>query len=223
MLKTRVLTLLTAGALILGVFCSMGAQVAQAEQPPSPSTGYFSAQPLSVDGVLYWPTLVVGDGPTFHYEAPTPLNGSQSYVFTQRHRWEGHGQENLEGGCLVGHWIDNKNVLTLSHCVEYPPTTTTTVPATTTTSTVPATTTSTTLAVVTTTVPEASTTTLAPTTTTSEAPTTTAATPTTTLPGDPELPKTGPPAVLLPLGLLGLGLIVLGIALLKYRSKRLVP
>ena len=133
---------------------------------------------LRVVGVKYAPTKVVGSGPTVHYETSdlvhpnlSKLTGS---IWTERNVWTGNGSENLpcEGGI---HWIDNKNVLTISHCLETPPptTTTTTTPSTTTTTTAPPTTTSTTVATTTTstsTTPEVTTTTEPPSVTTTTEP-----------------------------------------------------
>lgn len=89
---------------------------------------------ITVDGVEYEATKV--SGPTIHFETP---DINPQAAFTARHVWSGkHGAEHLpcEGGI---HWIDNKNLLTISHCLESP-TTTTVVPTTT---TVPSTTTTT--------------------------------------------------------------------------------
>jgi hypothetical protein len=108
------------------------------------------AGPITVDGVQYAATKV--SGPTVHYETP---DVNPSAASTGHHTWVGNGSENLP--CEDGiHWIDNANVLTISHCLEVPDETTTTVPETTTT--VPETTT-TTVAGATTTVPEETTTT----------------------------------------------------------------
>ena len=155
---------------------------------------------LRVVGVKYAPTKVVGSGPTVHYETSdlvhpnlSKLTGS---IWTERNVWTGNGSENLpcEGGI---HWIDNKNVLTISHCLETPPptTTTTTTPSTTTTTTAPPTTTSTTVATTTTstsTPPEVTTTTEPPSVTTTTAPPT-GSTSTTTCPIC--TPITDPPPV----------------------------
>ena len=99
---------------------------------------------LTVDGVTYSPTKSVGNGPTNHYETP---GANPSAAVSDRHEWTGNGSENLpcEGGI---HWIDNANVLTISHCLDVPETSTvppqSTVPETTTipeSTTVPETTT----------------------------------------------------------------------------------
>ncbi len=133
---------------------------------------------FTVDGVEYTAIKVVGSGPTVHYE--TPDVNPQS-AFTDRNVWTGNGSENLpcEGGI---HWIDNKNVLTVSHCYQgeaTPPTTSTSTtsttrpPPTTTSTTIPSSTTTTTVQVTTTTVSPTTTTTVAPTTTSTLEPTTT--------------------------------------------------
>ena len=112
---------------------------------------------LVVDGVAYEPTKV--SGPTFHYETPDS-NPTEAYLtgHVYEHVWAGNGSEHLpcEGGI---HWIANKNVLTVSHCLESPSSTTTTVPPSTTTS-----------------VMETTTTTESPTTTTTQGPSTTTTT-----------------------------------------------
>lgn len=76
---------------------------------------------LVVDGVKYSPTKITG-GAT-HYNTP---DVDPQVAYTERNTWVGNGSEHLpcEGGI---HWIDNANVLTVSHCLETPPTTTTTV------------------------------------------------------------------------------------------------
>lgn len=78
---------------------------------------------LEVDGVVYLESSH-GGAFTFHYETP---DTNPTLAFTQRHLWTGNGSENLpcEGGI---HWIDNKNVLTISHCLPYTQPTTTTIP-----------------------------------------------------------------------------------------------
>lgn len=116
-----------------------------------------SGPTLNVDGVEYSPTKIVGNGETHHYETP---DTNPTAAFTDRNTWTGNGSENLpcEGGI---HWIDNKNVLTISNCLETE-TTTTTVETTTTTE-----------AVTTTTEEETTTTTEASTTSTTEQETTT--------------------------------------------------
>lgn len=83
--------------------------------------------PITVDGVQYAATKV--SGPTVHYETPDTNPQAAS---TERHTWTGNGAENLP--CPYGiHWIDNANVLTISHCLPGETTTTTTDPTTTTT------------------------------------------------------------------------------------------
>lgn len=171
-----------------------------------PATGAEEVGPITVDGVEYAPTKVTPGG-TVHYETPD-VNPQEA--FTSRNVWTGNGSEHLpcEGGI---HWIDNKNVLTISHCLEVPATTTTTVPRTTTTETPPSTTTTEPETSTTTTVPDTSstsvpesTTSTSETTTTSENPPTVPSTtppstdePPTTTPGQPELPYTGSNDVLL--------------------------
>lgn len=138
---------------------------------------------LTVDGTVYLPSQI--SGPTVHYE--TPDTNPQS-AFTERNTWTGNGSEHLP--CEFGiHWIDNHNVLTVSHCLEgengttttttSTSTTTTTEPTTTTTTTEPTTTTTTTEPTTTTTT-STSTTTTEPSTTTTEATTTTTTEATTT-------------------------------------------
>ena len=122
---------------------------------------------LVVDGVTYPPTQI--SGPVAHYETP---DVNPTVAYTETHIWEGNGSEHLpcEGGI---HWIDNENLLTISNCLEVPPSTTTT-----TTSTTPPTTivTTTTLPVTTTTAPPTTTSTTPPTTTTTAPPETTTTT-----------------------------------------------
>lgn len=123
---------------------------------------------LEVDGVRHSPTKV--SGPVRHYETPDTF---PTEAFSDRHVWTGNGSEHLpcEGGI---HWVDNRNVLTVSHCLDpEPPTTTTTEPPSTTT-TVPPTTT--------TTEPPPSTTTTIPTTTTTTEPPPSTTTTTVTVP-----------------------------------------
>lgn len=167
---------------------------------------------LTVDGATYSPTKVVGSGPTYHFETP---DANPQAASTSRHTWSGHGSENLpcEGGI---HWIDNANVLTISHCLEVPTTTTTTEPPTTTTTEPP--TTTTTEPPTTTTVPETTTTTEPPETTTTqpEESTTTSAPTVTTTTQPPELPLTGAGETLLALGLIGMALVGLGALALRY-------
>jgi hypothetical protein len=115
---------------------------------------------LNVDGVVYSPSQV--SGPVNHYTTP---DISPSSAFSDRHTWLGHGGEQLP--CQFGiHWVDNANVLTVSHCLEGETTTTTTIPATTTTTITEETTTTETHDTTTTTQPEASTTTIGEETTT---------------------------------------------------------
>lgn len=182
-----------------------------------------SGQPtITVDGQLFERTHQ--SGPTDHYETPTPNPVS---AFTARHTWDGvHGAEHLP--CVGGiHWIDNANLLTISHCLDgsttttVPETTTTTVPETTTTvpettTTVPDTTTTvpettTTVPDTTTTVPETTTTTVSETTTTAVPETTTTAAVTTTT--QPTLPRTG--ANLAVLAIIGISLIGMGVSALR--------
>ncbi len=85
---------------------------------------------LTVDGTVYAPSKVVGSGPTVHYFTP---GATPSVAFTERHTWTGNGSDNLPCEGLL-HWIDNKNVLTISHCEFENGTTTTTTQVTTTTS-----------------------------------------------------------------------------------------
>lgn len=128
---------------------------------------------LVVDGVTYTePTKVVGSGPTIHWETP---DTNPDWAYSTRHYWEGNGSEHLP--CPGGiHWIDNKNVLTISHCLETPGTTTTSTTEPPTTTLPPSTST--------TTVPETTTTTKTPTTTTSSTSSSTSTTvgPTTSIP-----------------------------------------
>lgn len=137
---------------LAGILLTTGAPaIALAQEvteAPVEATGYF----LTVDGVTYQPSQE--SGPVRHYETPDvePVE-----AFSDRHVWTGNGSELLP--CPGGiHWIDNESLLTISHCLEVPPSTTTTTtttepPTTTTSTTVPETTT-------TTTVPETTTTTV---------------------------------------------------------------
>ena len=148
---------------------------------------------LNVDGVVYTPSQV--SGPVNHYTTP---DISPSSAFSDRHVWLDNGINNLP--CMFGiHWVDNANVLTISHCLEGETSTTTTTPSTTTTTITESTTT---------TIPEETTTTIETTTTTNQESTTTTIVGTTTTVGDttttvrvPEgtLPVTG-------IGVAGLGL-----------------
>lgn len=138
---------------------------------------------ITVDGQTYQATKVTPGG-TIHFETP---DTNPQVAFTDRHQWAGNGAEHLP--CEAGiHWIDNDNLLTVSHCLEETESTTTTTVVETTT-TAPSTTTTlpeqttTTLAETTTTDPESTTTTVPVTSTTVTTPTT---------PSDPpELPFTG--------------------------------
>lgn len=84
---------------------------------------------LTVDGVTYTPSKVVGNGPTVHYYTP---GTTPSVAYTERHTWTGNGSNNLPCDGRL-HWIDNSNVLTISHCESETGSTTTTVVDTTTT------------------------------------------------------------------------------------------
>jgi len=165
---------------------------------------------LDVDGVTYSPTKVVGNGPTYHFETP---DANPQAASTSRHTWSGHGSENLpcEGGI---HWIDNENVLTISHCLETPPETTTTTEPPTTTTTEPPTTTTTEPATTTTTVPETTTTT-EPEETTTTLPATTTTIPEVETDIPEELPFTGTGETMA-LGLIGAALLGLGVLALRY-------
>ena len=125
---------------------------------------------LTVDGTEYTPTKIVGSGPTVHYF--TPGVNSVGSAFTERHTWTGNGSGNLPCVGLL-HWIDNANVLTISHCefengttTTTTQVTTTTTPEVTTTTQVVTTTTSTTQPTTTTTVPRTTSTTVEGSTTT---------------------------------------------------------
>lgn len=174
-------------------------------------------QVITVDGKSYAATKV--SGPTVHYETP---GANPQSAYTDRHVWTGNGSENLpcEGGI---HWIDNRNVLTVSHCLETP--TTTTSPSTTTT-TVPRTTTTTTEPPSTTTTTQTSTTSSSTTSTTVIGETTTTTDPQTTTtqpPGcTPEtcLPLTGMGDWLFPTALAGVGLMALGGAMVAGTYRR---
>ena len=159
-----------------------------------------------------------------HYYTPET---NPTAAFTARHVWNGVNGADLlpcEGGI---HWIDNENLLTISHCLEVTPDTTTTTEPSTTTTSVGETTTSTSTPTVnttttttdpaTTTSSSTTTSTTDPTTTTSSSTTTTTTPVTTTVPPTttttlPTLPKTGPNVPLTYLGLLSFGAIVLGSA-----------
>lgn len=144
---------------------------------------------LTVDGQTYEPTKVVGDYnfPTVHYETPdTDPQEAAAWRDWYWQTWTGNGSDLLP--CEFGiHWISNANVLTVSHCLDAPTTTTTegttsTTSTPTTTTTEPTTTTSTT-----TTLPSESTT-----TTVTSIPTTTSTVPVTTT--EPTTTTTAPPA-----------------------------
>ena len=194
---------------------------------------------IVVDGAEYQATKVTPSG-VWHFETPDVFPRAAATV---RHVWQGNGNDHLpcEGGI---HWIDNDNLLTISHCleVEEPPSTTTppttTPPPTTTTTSPPPSSTTTT------TTPETSTTTstVPPTTmVTTPVPPSTSVPPTTLpecrhtqnpegtcepTPTDPEpipeppteLPMTGIP--LFPLVGLGFGMIALSAGLLRATSRR---
>jgi LPXTG-motif cell wall-anchored protein len=153
---------------------------------------------LTVNGQNYQSYKHSGDA--IHWETPTPTVESASFPERQQ-VWGGNGSEHLpcEGGI---HWISNLNVLTVSHCLEAPTTTSTT--TTTTTTTLPETTTTlpettTTLSETTTTLSE-TTTTAGDTTTTVAAvlPPTSAAPTSTVASGGPVPPAAAPPAQNLP-------------------------
>lgn len=134
---------------------------------------------LHVDGISHSPSKIVGNdaNPTVHYNTP---DTDPTVAFTERNSWTGNGSEHLP--CPNGiHWIDNKNVLTISNCLGGETSTTTTTPTSTTITTV-------------TTVPS-STTSTSPTTTSTTTPTetTTTSTTSTTVPKTTPttLPKTG--------------------------------
>jgi len=225
--RNRIVTI--ASVIVLVVVAIMFATQAQATTPT-----------INVDGVEYQATQV--SGPVWHFETP---DVNPTAAFTDRNVWNGiNGAEWLpcEGGI---HWIDNENLLTISHCLEGG-TTTTTSSTTTTSTTLESTTTTTTSSTTTT---EATTTTTDPTTTTSSSttipkdttttttilsttlttalPTTTTIAPTTTslvsetttvVPVTPELPKTGAP-----IGVLfaaGLGLVILGSLAIRAAVRR---
>jgi len=173
---------------------------------------------ITVDGVEY-PPVAPFNSEVAHYF--TPGASSVGSAFTARHTWNGvHGIDNVPCDGTF-HWIDNNNLLTISHCVSG--STTTTVPDTTTTvpdttTTVPDTTTSTTVPDTTTTVPDTTTTTTVPDTTTTTVPdvtttttpdTTTTTVPTVTTTVPTTLPRTGA-ANMLPWGIGGLILLALG-------------
>lgn len=195
----RTLTLMLAAFLLLG-----WAMTAHGDDLPT----------ITVDGATYEATQI--SGPTIHFETP---DTNPSEAFTDRHVWEGHGSDNLpcEGGI---HWIDNRNLLTISHCLLTTTSTTTTVIPTTTSTTAPPTTTTSEVETTTTTAGSSTTTTSGPedttsTTTVTSVPPSTSP-PTTTAP--PELPFTGPPAVEW-LVALALMLMLSGGLLVRYRPR----
>lgn len=169
---------------------------------------------LTVDGTTYAPTKVTGGA--VHYYTPAPPQPTAAS--SERHIWDPkHGAEHLPCTGRL-HWIDNANLLTISHCEEAPDVTTTTSEPPPTTTTVPQTTTSTTEPPVTTTTGPPDTTTTEPPTTTVPSETTTSAPTTTTLPeecdgDDCELPYTGFP--LTAFALVGGALLVLGAAAVR--------
>ena len=67
---------------------------------------------LNVDGNVYQPSQT--SGPVRHYNTPDTNPGS---AFSDRHTWNGvNGADNLP--CPNGiHWVDNANLLTISHCL----------------------------------------------------------------------------------------------------------
>ena len=119
---------------------------------------------LIVDGVSYQPDKETGGA--VHYFTP---GTSPTTASTERHQWLGNGSEHLPCSGRL-HWIDNVNLLTISHCEEGETTTTTTTATTippssttsTTSTTVPRPSTTTTTDPTTTTVPESTSTTQAP-------------------------------------------------------------
>jgi len=144
-----------------------GAALAAPPAPAPPKT-------LVVDGTSYSAYKVSGGAS--HFATPD-TNPTAAYIING-HVWTGNGSDNLP--CANGiHWIDNANVLTVSHCLEAPPVTTTTIATTTTLAT-----TTTTAPVTTTTAPEVTTTTAPEVTTTTEPEVTTTTVPevTTTTP-----------------------------------------
>lgn len=124
---------------------------------------------LVVDGVSYTSTKETPGG-TISWE--TPDANPTSALFAERNQtWDygGNGSDHLP--CQYGiHWISNANVLTVSNCLEAPPSTSTT--STTTTTIAPSTSTSTTSTTSTTTTLPATTTTVIESTSTSSPSTT---------------------------------------------------
>lgn len=155
---------------------------------PSDASG---THQLTVDGIVYSPTQETGGA--VHYFTP---GTSPTTASTERHTWLGNGSEHLPCSGRL-HWIDNVNLLVISHCEETetstttttrPPvtstttSTTSTLPPTTSTTTLPPTTTTTEVqrSTTTTTDPSGSTTTVPPSSTTIPTPDT--STPTTETP-----------------------------------------
>lgn len=137
---------------------------------------------LIVDGTSYDSTHEAG--PTIHWE--TPGANPTSASFAERGQvWDGNGSEHLP--CEHGvHWISNENTLNVSHCLEGPePSTTTLAPTTTSTTT----TISTTSSPTTTSSLPATTTTVPATTSSTSSPATTSV-PATTSPSTTALPST---------------------------------
>ncbi len=109
---------------------------------------------LVVNGASY--ASYKESGPAWHFNTPAGITPITASVAERNQTWTGNGSDNLP--CANGiHWISNSNVLTISHCLEAP-TTTTSAPST--TAEIP--------------------------TTTTEAPTTTTEAPTTTTENDDE-------------------------------------
>jgi hypothetical protein len=128
---------------------------------------------LIVDGQSY--TSTKHSGAAIHWETPDadPLEAS----FAERNQtWTGNGSEHLP--CPYGiHWISNDNILTVSHCLEAPPSTL--YPTTTSSSTTTAPTTQPSTSSTSTSSTPASTTTAATSTSTSSPTTSTATSPST--------------------------------------------
>jgi hypothetical protein len=120
-------------ALTLGVALTLiGGVAALAIVPAEPLavSGSTATHVLYVDGTPYNHTQE--SGPVIHFETG-PIEGGEDVTFPERDQvWEGNGSDNLP--CEFGaHWVSNANLLTLSHCLDGPDETTTTVPASTTT------------------------------------------------------------------------------------------
>lgn len=191
------------------VLVALVAFAGTADGAPQPNSLFVQEQG-DTDGVVYLPTKITPGG-TFHYETDN-TNPSQAYL--NNHVlgdlvWTGNGSEHLpcEGGI---HWIANKNVLTISNCLEAPPTTTTS-PVETTTTTELSTTTTTPVASSTTTPETSSTTTetTVPSTSTLPPPTSPPTSPPVDQDGPSELPYTGLSRTTL-LALLAAGLVSVG-------------